>query len=178
MNWIFLSALLLLCAGLAAAYFALLRQVCAVRDGLPITTEWINELSIERYRPMLGLLDPHETQFLASQPGFTPQMAARLRWQRCQIFREYLRELRDDFRRVSMALGILMVQSRHDRPDLARALVQRRFAFAVRFAVIRMRLLLYCHGYCGVDGRALVQTFDALRLELQGLMPRRARILV
>jgi hypothetical protein len=177
MNWAILSALLLLCAGLCAAYLALLRQVTSARDGLPITTEWINELSIERYRPMMRLLDQQETELLESQPGFTPQRAARLRRQRCQVFREYLHDLRGDFGRVSMAMGVLMTQSRHDRPDLARALIQRRLVFAMGLAVIRMRLLLYCHGYCRVDGSALVQTFDALRLELQRLMPRRAQIM-
>lgn len=176
MNWVMLSVLLLLSIGLSAAYIALLRQVSAVRDGLPITTDWISDLSIERYRPMMQLLDQRETEFLAGHLAFTPQMAARLRWQRCQMFREYLRALRDDFRRVSMAMGVLMVQSRYDRPDLARALIRRRFAFALRLAVIRLRLLLYCRGYCRVDGSALVRTFDALRVELQGLVPRRARI--
>lgn len=175
MNWVILSALVVLSIGLGAAYIGLLRQVSAHRDGLPITTDWINELSIERYRPMMRLLDRDEAEFLTGQLSHTPRMAARLRLQRCQIFREYLRYLSDDFRRVSMAMGILMVQSRYDRPDLARALVRRRFAFAMRLALVRVRLLLYCRGYCRVDGCALVQTFDGMRLDLQSLMPRRAR---
>lgn len=169
MNWVLPSALLF-CAGLAAAFVALLRQVSTSHAGLPITTGWIDELSIERYRPMMRLLSLQETQLLAGKPGFTSEMAARLRFERCRIFREYLRYLRADFQRVSTAIGVLMVQSRYDRPDLARMLVRRRMAFAVRLVVIRMRLLLYCHGYCHVDGSPLVRTFDALRLELQALL--------
>lgn len=175
MNWAIVTALLILCIGLGAAYIGFLRQASTVRDGLPITTDWINELSIERYRPMARLLDQDETEFLAGHRSYTPEMAARLRRQRCQVFREYLRYLSDDFRRVSMAMGVLMVQSRYDRPDLARALIRRRLAFAIRLALIRIRLLLYCRGCCRVDGSALVQTFDGLRLDLQSLMPRRAR---
>lgn len=173
MNWLIVAALLLFCAGLGAAYVGLLRQVSAVRAGLPITTEWINELSVERYRPMMELLDQEEIP--AAPDALRRHTAASLRRQRCQIFREHLRSLKEDFRRASMAMGILLVQSRHDRPDLARVLIQRRFAFAVRLAVIRIWLLLYCRGYCRVDGTGLVRTFDALRLELQALLPRHAR---
>ena len=56
------------------------------RQQLPVTAEWIDELSIERYRPMMRLLDSGDIEFLRAQPGFTPKMVTKLRAQRCQIF--------------------------------------------------------------------------------------------
>src|SRR5690348_2168846 len=97
---------------------------------LPVTAEWIDELSIERYRPMLRLLDSSDLEFLRSQPGYTPKMESNLRAQRCTIFRGYLRCLHMDFRRVCMALKLVMVQSHYDRPDLASALMHHQVMFA------------------------------------------------
>ena len=76
---------------LAIALFLLVRKVAFNGSSLPLTAEWIDELSIERYRPMMRLLDGGDLEFLRSQPGFTPRMATKLRAQRCQIFRGYLR---------------------------------------------------------------------------------------
>ena len=58
---------------------------------LPVTAEWIEELSIERYRPMLRLLNQEDLDLLRAQPGFTPQMATDFRVQRCKLLQEYLR---------------------------------------------------------------------------------------
>ena len=45
-----------------------------------MTADWIDELSIDRYRPMQRLLDTAELDFLRAQPGFNPQMESRLRY--------------------------------------------------------------------------------------------------
>src|SRR5215475_12636455 len=90
---------------------------------LPVTAEWIDELSVQRYLPMLRLLESGDVEFIRAQPGYSRRMEWRLRAQRCQIFRGYLRCLNLDFRRICMALKLLMVQSQQDRPDLASVLV-------------------------------------------------------
>jgi len=136
-----------------------------------VTAEWIDELSIERYRPMMRLLDGEDLEFLGSQPGFAPRMAAKLRLQRCQIFRGYLRCLNLDFKRVCTALKVLMLQSRHDRPDLASALVRQQLMFAFGMTMVQSRLFLYRWGVCGVDVTSLVKIFEAMRLELRSLVP-------
>ncbi len=98
--------------GLAlAAVVVLARKLAFTDTSLPLTAEWIDELSIERYRPMMHLLDGGDLEFLRSQPGFTPGMATKLRLERCQIFRGYLRCLRTDFQRVCAALKLLMLHS-------------------------------------------------------------------
>src|SRR3954465_11639855 len=98
-------------AVLIAAVAVLVRSLGSAGQCLPLTAEWIDELSIERYRPMMRLLDGGDLGFLKSQPGFTPRMAVKLRIQRCQIFRGYLRCLNGDFQRVCAAIKVLMLQS-------------------------------------------------------------------
>jgi hypothetical protein len=162
---------ILTCLALALALPLLLRKVAASGGSLPLTTEWIDELSIERYRPMLRLLDGEDLEFLRSQPGFTPKMATKIRIQRCQIFRGYLRCLNADFGRVCAAIKVLMLQSRNDRPDLAAALVRHQATFLFCMATVQFRLALYRWGVCGVDVTSLVNVFDVMRLELRTLVP-------
>lgn len=157
--------------GLAIALFLLVRKMTFNGSSLPLNAEWIDELSVERYRPMMRLLDGGDLEFLQSQPGFTPRMAAKLRVQRCQIFRGYLRCLNGDFQRVCAAIKILMLQSREDRPDLAGLLVQQQMRFACEMGLVHCRLLLYRWGVCGVDVSRLVRNFDRMRVELRSLVP-------
>jgi hypothetical protein len=149
----------------------LLRKIALRRVTLSLTATWIDELSSERYRPMLRLLEERDLDFLSSQPGFAPHTAMRDRKQRCQIFRVYLRGLNNDFDRVCLAIKLLMMQARDDRPDLATLLLRHRVEFATRMATIYFRLFLYRWGFCGVDVTGLVKTFDAVRVQLQTLAP-------
>ena len=160
---------------LAAVVAVLARRLASTATtSLPLTAEWIDELSIERYRPMMHLLDAGDVEFLRSQPGFTPAMAAKLRAERCQVFRGYLRCLRADFQRVCAALKLLMVHSRYDRPDLASVLIHQQVMFECGMVLVGFRLFLYRWGVCGVDVTDVVKIFDAMRLELRRLVPATA----
>lgn len=170
MDWVILIASVV-CPALLLASVLLIRKMGPRGGCLPVTAEWIDELSIERYRPMMRLLSSEDLEFLRSQPGFDPRMAAKLRLQRCQIFRGYLRCLNVDFKRVCTALKVLMLQSRHDRPDLAAALVRQQVMFAFGTIMVQSRLFLYRWGVCGVDVTSLVKIFEAMRLELRRLVP-------
>ena len=138
---------------------------------LPVTTDWLDGLSAERYRPMVRLLDEQDLRFLREQPGFTPQMAAKFRAERCRIFRGYLRSMQLDFGRICTALKIVMMQSRQDRPDLASALVRSQIAFACGMAAVQCHLWLYRWGWGKVDVAGLVKVFDGMRLELRTFVP-------
>ncbi|HTS62426.1 MAG TPA: hypothetical protein VMH28_10390 [Candidatus Acidoferrales bacterium] len=162
---------LVIVAALITAVVLLVRNLGSNRECLPVTAEWIDELSVERYRPMMRLLDSSDLEFLRYQPGYSRRMESNLRAQRCQIFSGYLRCLNLDFRRICMALKLLMVQSRQDRPDLASSLLQHQIMFATGMLGLRLRLFLYRWGGCTVDARSLVQVFDVMRLELRGLVP-------
>jgi hypothetical protein len=161
---------------LAAAGVVLARKLTFADTSLPVTAEWIDELSLERYRPMMHLLDTSDLELLRSQPGFTPAMAAKLRVERCQVFRGYLRSLRTDFQRVCAALKLLMLHSRYDRPDLASVLVHNQLMFEFGMVVVRFRLFLYRFGLCNVDVRGLVKIFDLMRLELRRMVPAAAAL--
>ena len=88
------------CLAMLLALCLVVRRIGFAGSNLPVTAEWIDELSIERYRPMARLLDGDDLEFLRSQPGFTPDVLNKLRSQRCQIFRGYLRCLQSDFGRL------------------------------------------------------------------------------
>jgi len=149
----------------------LLHRLSHGTHALPVTAEWIDDLSAERYRPMLRLLDSSDLEFLRAQPGYSPAVESKLRAQRCQIFRGYLRHLTMDFRRVCMALKLVMAQSDRDRPDLAAVLVQHQIMFASGVIGIQARLVLYRWGLCSVDVTRLVQIFDVMRIELRNMIP-------
>ncbi len=159
------------CLGLAVTLYLLLRKMALSGSSLPVTADWIDELSVDRYRPMLRLLDGEDLEFLRSQPGFTPKMAASLRVQRCQIFRGYLQCLNADFGRVCTAIKVLMLQSRADRPDLAAALVRYKATFIWIMAMVQFRVFLFRWGICAVDVTSLVQIFDRISLDLRAMVP-------
>ena len=163
------TAVVLLFALMALAYRA------ASRGGaLPVDTGWIGELSVERYRPMMRLLDGSDVAFLRSQPGFTPARETALRIGRCRLFRGYLGLIESDFRRVMAALKVLLTQSRYDRPDLASILLRHQLMFAFGITLVKIRLALYQLGLGAVDASILVKTFEAMRLELRSLTPAMA----
>ena len=149
----------------------LIRRLGSDNHLLPVTTEWLSELSTDRYRPMLRLLQETDFQFLRSQTGHTAEISARLRRQRVRVFRGYLTMLEADFDRVSAALRLILAHSDCDRPELASLLLQRRLMFAFALTSVRCRLLLFRWGLPVVDVSGLIQLFDGMRRELRNLVP-------
>jgi hypothetical protein len=170
MNLVIVASIFTALALVSALVF-LICKVGSGGKGLPVTSEWIDALSLDRYRPMLRMLDGDDIEFLRSQPGFTPNMATKLRTQRTQIFRGYLRSLETDFSRVCSAIKLVMLQSNHDRPELAETLIRQQVTFACAMLTVRGRLFLYSWGICGVEVSQLVKIFDGVRLELRTLVP-------
>jgi hypothetical protein len=162
-------AVLMAIAAIGALVY-LVRKVAFGGD-LPVTSEWIEDVSLDRYRPMLHMLDGDDIKFLSSQPGFTPAMASRLRTQRKRIFRGYLKSLETDFSRICCAIKLIMVQCKNDRPELAETLFRQQITFACTMLSVRMRLALYSWGICSVDVTQLVKLFDSVRVELRMLVP-------
>jgi hypothetical protein len=138
---------------------------------LPVTTDWLSELSIDRYRPMMRLLEEGDFQYLRSRQGFTPEMASRLRRQRVQAFLGYLHMLEGDFDRVSAALRLTLARSAYDRPELAALLFQRRLMFAFALIGTYCRIGLFRLGLSGVDVSILIRLFDGMRQELRTQVP-------
>jgi hypothetical protein len=166
----------LICAAVLVGLALVLHNLTRAESALPVTAEWINELSTERYRPMMRLLDVADIEFLRNQPGYTRAIETRLRAQRCQIFRGYLRCLNLDFKRVATALKIFLTQSEHDRPDLAAMLVQHQIRFATATIAVHFQLLLFQYGIGRVDAGALLKLFDLVRVELGSLVPAESQV--
>ena len=150
---------------------ALVRRLSSTDRSLPVTAEWIDDLSTDRYRPMMRLLDSRDIEFLRSQAGYTPKMESKMRAQRCQIYRGYLRCLDMDFQRVCTALKLVLVQSEQDRPDLSSVLLHNQILFATGLLAVHCRLVLYRWGICTVDADGLMRIFDGMAYELRHRVP-------
>lgn len=155
----------------AAAIILLTWRLGHQAANLHLTAFWIDELSVERYRPMSRLLDDAELRFLCSHSDITPKLAAQFRRQRSAIFRGYLRSLTIDFERVLAALKLLMAHATTDRPDLASVLIRSQVSFAGSMILIQVQLMLYDFGIGQVNVAHLLSTFERTRLELRTLIP-------
>jgi len=156
--------------GLVLALILTFRQLAA-GSRLSVTVERMDTLSVERYRPMLRLLDQTDLLFLKTQPGFNPPTAARLRRQRCDIFSGYLSDLAADFQLTCSALKLLTLQAEDDRPDLANSLIRAQAAFYLGLLRVRFRLALYRIGFSSVDVSGLLRLFGGMRIEIRNLVP-------
>ena len=119
---------------------------------------------------MARLLREDDFCFLAAQPGFSPQMGRRFRADRRRICRGYLRNMRKDFGRLSLALRVLMVHAAEDRADLAAALMRQRLLFALGMLAVEARLLLHAVGVGTVDVRGLVESFERIQAQTRLLL--------
>ena len=122
-----------------------------------------------RYRPMERLLDEADVRFLASRPEFDPRTARRLRAERRRIFRAYLGHMQRDFTRVSAALQAVLLESGHDRPELARELFRLQITFSLSVRLAYVRLVLHALGIGTVDVSGLVGALDGMRQSLAQL---------
>ena len=118
--------------------------------------EWLNEFSVESYRPMERLFNEADYSFLAEQPGYHPGIAKKLRAERKKIFRAYLWQLVGDFHRLVHVANLMMVYSGEDRSDLAHS-------------IFRLRVNFYWTVVC---------TEASLRLQPVAALPIRATFLV
>jgi hypothetical protein len=126
-------------------------------------------LSPAKFRPMERLLREDDFKFLAAQPGYSSRLGRRFRSERRRVFRVYLRNLSEDFRRVALACHLLMIHSAVDRRDLASALLRQRLTFALGMLAIEGRLLLHAAGIGTVDVRGLVASLGAVQDQIRAM---------
>jgi hypothetical protein len=166
-----LGLAVVVCLVVVAALVFLFRRLIAGPKSLPVSVDWINDLSIARYRPMERLLSEDDYRFLASQPGFDKRMLRRIRSERRKVFRGYLACLRRDFSLIGTALRMMMTYSTQDRPDLAGILLKQQALFALGMLAVQWRLVLHACGLGTVDVRGLVGAMEFMRLELRQMIP-------
>lgn len=129
-------------------------------------SRWLFDFSISRYKPMERLLDEGDYRFLASQPGYRPEIGRKLRKTRRQIFRGYLRRMVRDFNRIHAAARVMVVHSPADSSELAAVLFKQRLVFAYAVSAVRVRLVLHTVGIGTVDVSGLIRSFDEMRLQV------------
>ena len=159
---------------LLACFF---RRLFSPQATLPPSTDWIEDLSANRYLPMERLLSDEDADFLASQPRFRGETMWRFRRERRKIFRGYLQCLKQDFERASTALQMMIIQSTYDRPELGMVLLRQKAIFQAALLGVQVRLLMHACGWNQVvDLQTLGASLDVLSLELRRMIaPRMVR---
>ncbi len=122
-----------------------------------------------RYAPMLRLLDETEYRFLAAHPAFGKTRARKIRAERRQIFRSYMRCLGRDYARVCASIRMVMMESGVDRPDLAKALLRNRTIFTAALVGIEFRLALHACGLGTIDVSPMIASLEGMRRTLESL---------
>ena len=160
----FAGLLILLSVSVVAVqFFARLRR-------LRVVSQATTPVSLHRpnfYQPMLRLLSEDDLSLVSGDK----ELSRKLRGERRQIFRGYLRCLTKDYGFLLNGIRIAMVNSGTERPDLARALAKNKALFALALYRIEIRLALHALGLKGVDVSALVGAMDSLRAQVGVLSP-------
>jgi hypothetical protein len=138
------------------------------RQGMRATGDWGDSggFSMSRYQPMERLLNEQDFVFLASQPGYAPEIGARWKRERRRIFRLYLDELKCDFRRLHAEARVLAAKADAESAELVGILLRQQVTFWRAMAGLELRLALRAGGIGKVDVRPLIQLIEAMRADL------------
>jgi len=158
MTAIYLTALGLVLIAIAFVAFFLILFRQASSANLP-GAKWLDEFSLEKYRPLERLFDQADMEFLAAQPGYTASLGRKFAASRRAVARMYLSELTVDFDRLVRLGREMVATSRVDRPDLASLLFRQWLSFHLRVTGLRVRLYL---APLGIETHRPVGLFDAL----------------
>jgi hypothetical protein len=121
--------------------------------------------ALETYQPMSRLFAEEDFHFLARS---RPDLVKRLRRQRQQVLRLYLKELRADFERVYAFCRRLAPKS--ENPNFAALITQQALSFYGLFLVLQVRCTLGWFLHVRVDTTDLVSSFDRLRQAAQATL--------
>jgi len=111
-----------------------------------------------RYRPLLRILSDEDLAPVRNNK----KLLRRMRAERAEIFRGYVRCLSRDYARLLSGLSMAVVQSTTDRPDLAFAILRSRLLFASTLCRLDVMVLFYRFGICRVDVSGLAAVVEAL----------------
>jgi hypothetical protein len=131
------------------------------------------EFTLTRYQPMERLLAEEDFLFLSAQPGYKPEIGAKLRRERRRIFRLYLRELAQDFLRLHAEARRMVADSKAEHADLVGVLLGQQLTFWRRLIAVELRFALGGLNVGSADVRGLLETLEAMRMSLARLEPAR-----
>lgn len=170
-TWITLASIV--AAGLSAALLvSLVRMWRGSRESAEgPAADFGADFSMERYQVMERLLSSRDLEFLASQPGYRPEMAANWKRQSMQVFRKYLEELTRDFHSLHAQARRMVAASHAESPELAAMLVRQNVAFFRARLLLEGRLLLFRLGASNVDVAPIVELVKSMQVDLSQLIP-------
>jgi hypothetical protein len=148
---------------LAGCFAGLFWRLASRFDAQQCTAEWLDGFSLESYAPMERLLGEDDVKFLASQPGYRPEIAQRLMAERRKIFAAYLGHLVRDFNQLVEVGKFMIVYSTRDQQEFARRLWRHQASFYWAVCSVRLRLAVYPLGWSGADPHRLVAAVTAMR---------------
>jgi hypothetical protein len=134
-----------------------------------ITPEWLESFSVERYRPMLGLLAEEDFTFLVRQPGFDPKIYKKLRRDRLDIFDQYFSRLILDFKKLHLTARYMVARAPEDHSDVVVQLVRLRYAFAIAAFQVHFRYLLCRAGLGTLESKVLLVKLQQMSDHLAAL---------
>ena len=161
---------------LAAAFAFVFHRLTSRFDPEAVAIEWLDGFSLESYAPMRRLLDQGDFEFLKRQPGYHPALAKRLQAERRRAFIEYLWMMTSDFNQLLRIGRIMLVSSKVDRPEFARALGRQRNKFYFTVCAIRCKLALAPLGL-RVDEPELLNSLGSMLLQVRELATLEVRVI-
>jgi hypothetical protein len=170
MNW--LVAVIVAAIGSAFVFMAALvvMRLLAYRTAADPTQIETTGFSLERYQPMARLLAEEDFLFLAAQPGYRPEIGAKLRRERRRIFRLYLRDLAHDFQHLHAEARAMVAESREEHAELVGILIRQEIVFWRAMSGLELRLWLDQAGLSKGLGKThagrLVESIEAMRVDL------------
>jgi hypothetical protein len=152
---------------LAACFGGLFWRLASRFDTQDCTAEWLDGFSLDSYAPMERLLGKSDVEFLASQPGYRPEIGRRLMAERRKIFANYLGRLLQDFNQLAGVGKLMIVYSGQDRQEFARRLLRQQVRFYSTLCSVQLQLALYPLGLPALDAHRLVASLTAMRNQVQ-----------
>lgn len=134
-----------------------------------VTPEWLESFSVDRYRPMAGLLSNEDFAFLSRQPGFDPSLYKKLRRERLSIFDQYLQRLILDFNKLHATARFLVARSQVDQSELAAKLIRLQWSFRTEVLKVQLHFLLCRIGVGTVDVQAVIVRLEQMSDQLSAL---------
>jgi hypothetical protein len=155
------ALVLLLVAALFVALFVTLFRRSS--GGSPPGVSWLDDFSLDKYRPLDRLFDSADLQFAAAHPGYTASLGRKLASARRAAARLFLAELTIDVDRMVAIGREMLAASHHDRPDLAATLFRQWLAFHLRVFSLRVQLRLAPFGFAPRRSAGLLDALTRMR---------------